>query len=190
MKSSKPVRKWVKVFCLLTIVVFFCLQEFVFAHSEKFDAKWLPVKFQAPDFDGLTNWLNTPGYKSMKELEGSVVLIDFWTYSCYNCINTFPYVQGWHKKYANKGLTVIGVHAPEFGFEKKLENLKKAVKKRGLTFPIVQDNGFKLWRRYGNRYWPAFYLIDKRGKVRYSHFGEGRYKQTESAIVALLNEPA
>ena len=189
MKSSKPVWKRVNFFCLLAIVGLFCLQEFVFAHSDKHDSKWMPVKFQAPEFEGLTNWLNTPGYKSMKDLEGNVVLIDFWTYSCYNCVNTFPYVQNWHEKYSKKGLVVIGVHAPEFGFERKLENLVKAVQKRRLTFPIVQDNGFKLWRRYGNRYWPAFYLVDKRGKVRYSHFGEGSYKQTESAIVALLNEP-
>ncbi len=188
MKISKVIVKNRRYLGILILVGIFCWQGLVSAHSSNSNAKWLPVKFKAPDFEGLTNWLNSSGYKSMQDLRGNVVLIDFWTYSCYNCVNTFPYVQGWHEKYAEKGLTVIGVHAPEFGFEKKLGNLKKAVKKRGLTFPIVQDNGFKLWRRYANRYWPAFYLIDKRGQVRYSHFGEGRYKQTESAIIALLNE--
>jgi len=124
----------------------------------------------------------------MKELRGKVILVDFWTYSCFNCINTFPYVQSWHEKYAKEGLVVLGIHAPEFWFERKLDNVKQAVKKHGLTFPIALDNGFKLWRAYRNRYWPAFYLIDKNGVVRYTHFGEGRYRETEAAIASLLKQ--
>ena len=156
------------------------------AHSAKPQASSLPVLFEAPEISGLTHWINSKKISSMKDLRGKVILVDFWTYSCFNCINTFPYVQSWHEKYAKDGLVVLGIHAPEFQFERKLDNVKQAVKKHGLTFPIALDNGFKLWRAYGNRYWPAFYLIDKNGVVRYSHFGEGRYRETEAAIVSLL----
>ncbi len=149
----------------------------------------LPTLYEAPEFRGLTNWLNTQPIESMQKLRGKVVLIDFWTYSCINCINTLPYVKKWHKKYADKGLVVIGVHAPEFKFERIPKNVVKAVKDYELQYPIAMDNGFKLWRAYRNRYWPAKYLIDKDGVVRFTHFGEGRYKETEAAIVALLNAP-
>ncbi len=156
------------------------------AHSVKPQPSSLPVLFNAPEISGLDHWINSKKIDSMKELRGKVVLVDFWTYSCYNCINTFPYVQAWHKKYAKDGLVVLGIHAPEFQFERKLDNVKQAVQKHGLTFPIALDNGFKVWRAYGNRYWPAFYLIDKNGVVRYRHFGEGRYQETEAAIANLL----
>jgi thiol-disulfide isomerase/thioredoxin len=156
------------------------------AHSAKPQASSLPVLFQAPEISGLSHWINSKKISSMKELRGKVILVDFWTYSCFNCINTFPYVQSWHEKYAKDGLVVLGIHAPEFLFERKLDNVKQAVQKHGLTFPIALDNGFKLWRAYGNRFWPAFYLIDKNGVVRYTHFGEGRYRETEAAIVSLL----
>jgi len=156
------------------------------AHSAKPQPSSLPALFEAPEISGLTHWINSKKISSMKELRGKVILVDFWTYSCFNCINTFPYVQSWHEKYAKDGLVVLGIHAPEFQFERKLDNVKQAVQKHGLTFPIALDNGFKLWRAYGNRYWPAFYLIDKNGVVRYTHFGEGRYKETEAAIVSLL----
>ena len=159
-----------------------------FAHSVKPKEKPLPTLFQAPEFKGLANWINSDPIKSMKQLRGKVVLIDFWTYSCINCIRTLPHVQSWHKRYAEDGLVVLGIHAPEFDFEKKFNNVKKAVKQYGLTYPIALDNGFKLWRSYRNRYWPAFYLIDKQGKVRYTHFGEGRYNETEKNIVQLLEE--
>ena len=158
------------------------------AHSAKPQPSSLPVLFNAPEISGLSHWINSEKINSMRELRGKVVLLDFWTYSCFNCINTFPYVQAWHKKYAKEGLVVLGIHAPEFSFERKLDNVKQAVKKHGLTFPIALDNGFKLWRAYRNRYWPAFYLIDKNGVVRYTHFGEGRYRETEAAIVSLLKQ--
>ncbi len=108
--------------------------------------------------------------------------------NCINCIHTFPYVQKWHEAYKEKGLVVLGIHAPEFDFERKPENVIAAVKRFGLTFPVAIDNGFKLWRAYKNRFWPAFYLVDKEGIVRYMHFGEGRYRDTEADIVYLLNK--
>jgi len=156
------------------------------AHSVKADSFSLPTLYPAPEFSGLANWINSKKINSMKELRGKVVLVDFWTYSCFNCINTFSHVQGWHEKFSARGLVVLGVHAPEFAFERNFKNVKEAVKKYGLTYPIALDNGFKLWRAYKNRYWPAFYLIDKKGMVRYTHFGEGRYKEMEAAIVSLL----
>jgi thiol-disulfide isomerase/thioredoxin len=156
------------------------------AHSNKSDSSPLPTLYPAPEFTGLANWINSEEIKSMQELRGKVVLMDFWTYSCFNCVNTFPHVQGWHEKFADQGLVVLGIHAPEFDFERNSTNVKNAVKKHGLTYPIALDNGFKLWRAYKNRYWPAFYLIDKQGMVRYTHFGEGRYKEMEAAIASLL----
>ncbi len=143
------------------------------AHSAKPQHSSLPTLYKAPEISGLSHWINSEKINSMKELRGKVVLVDFWTYSCFNCINTFPYVQSWHEKYSRNGLVVLGIHAPEFQFERKLSNVKQAVQDHKLTFPIALDNGFKLWRAYGNRYWPAFYLIDKNGVVRYTHFGEG-----------------
>jgi cytochrome c biogenesis protein CcdA/thiol-disulfide isomerase/thioredoxin len=147
----------------------------------------LPYLFEAPELTGLTNWINSDGYNSMEDLRGKVVLVDFWTYSCINCIRTLPYIQSWHEKYADDGLVILGIHAPEFQFEQKFENVQKAAKEFGLTYPIVQDNDFKTWRAYRNRYWPAKYLIDQDGIVRYTHFGEGDYEETESYITELLN---
>ncbi|MDH5737847.1 MAG: redoxin domain-containing protein, partial [Gammaproteobacteria bacterium] len=151
------------------------------------DSSGLPVLFQAPELTGLANWINREPIGSMEELKGKVVLIDFWTYSCINCIRTLPYLQSWHKKYADDGLVILGIHAPEFQFEKKFENVQKAVDDFGLTYAVVQDNDFSTWRAYKNRYWPAKYLIDQNGFVRYTHFGEGEYEETEGYIVALLN---
>jgi thiol-disulfide isomerase/thioredoxin len=136
------------------------------------------VLYPAPEFRGLKNWINTPPIASMRQLLGKVVLIDFWTYSCINCLNAMPYVKTWHKKYNRHGLVVLGVHAPEFGFEKKYQNVLQAVKKHQIRFPLAQDNGFRLWRAYKNRYWPALYLIDRQGRVRYMHFREGLYQVT------------
>jgi len=153
------------------------------AHAEK---SGLPVLYPAPEFNGLSNWMNSDPVHSMKDLRGKVVLIDFWTYSCINCIHTLPYVKKWHGKYANKGLVVIGVHAPEFDFEKIPKNVVQAVKDYEIRYPVALDNGFSLWRAYKNRYWPALYLIDSDGMVRFMHFGEGRYAETEAAIVEFL----
>lgn len=141
----------------------------------------------APELQGVTGWINT-GPFTLASLRGKVVLIDFWTYTCVNCIRTFPYLRQWHEKYADKGLVIVGVHSPEFEFEKDRDNVVKAAQAHGLTYRIVQDNDFQTWKAYDNHYWPAKFLIDKSGVVRYSHFGEGQYPETEEKIRALLTE--
>jgi thiol-disulfide isomerase/thioredoxin len=141
----------------------------------------------APELGGVGDWINSEPLR-IRELEGRVVLVDFWTFSCRNCINTLPYLKGWHEKYTARGLVLIGVHSPEFRFEKDIENLKTAIAEHGIRYPVVQDNDFAIWRAYGNRYWPHKYLIDKQGVIRYHHIGEGAYNETEEWIVRLLNE--
>ena len=122
----------------------------------------------------------------MESLRGKVVLIDFWTYSCINCIRTQPYLNAWYKKYSNDGLVIIGVHAPEFAFEKIENNVREASQKAGIGYPIALDNDFKTWNAYANRYWPAKYLIDQNGNIVYKHFWEGKYAETEAKIQELL----
>ena len=141
----------------------------------------------APEFTGISQWLNSDPL-TMAGLRGEVVLIDFWTYTCVNCVRTMPYLREWHEKYAERGLTMIGVHTPEFDFEKITENVADANEELGVAWPVAQDNDFGTWRSYDNRYWPAKYLIDANGIVRYSHFGEGAYSDTEHHIRALLIE--
>jgi len=154
----------------------------------------MEVKADAPLLEtrgnlyGLGPWLNSEPRGSLEELKGQVVLLKFWTFACSNCIHTLPYVQSWHEKYADQGLTILGIHSPEFAYERKLENVEKSVKQYGLTFPIALDNDFKTWRSFNNRYWPAFYLLDKDGVVRYKHFGQGDYEETEQRIQTLLKE--
>ncbi len=143
--------------------------------------------YPAPDLIGINHWLNSNAL-TLNDLKGKVVLIDFWTYTCINCLRTLPHVQGWYEKYADDGLVVIGVHSPEFAFEKDTNNVQAAIDEYGLTYPIAQDNDFATWQNYNNRYWPAEYLIDAAGKVRRTHFGEGDYDQTEAAIQQLLRE--
>lgn len=132
-------------------------------------------------------WFNSEPL-SLNSLKGKVVLVDFWTYSCINCQRTLPYLRDWWSKYQDKGLVIIGIHAPEFEFEKDPENVRKAISDFKLTYPIVQDNDFSTWRAYNNRYWPAKYFIDKEGYIRYTHFGEGEYDKSEQVIQELLNE--
>lgn len=115
-------------------------------------------------------------------------MVDFWTYTCINCIRTLPYLKNWHEKYADKGLVIIGVHTPEFEFEKSAENVQKALTDFGIKYPVMQDNDYATWRAYDNHYWPAKYLVDKNGKIRYTHFGEGEYDETEEVIQVLLAE--
>lgn len=136
------------------------------------------------------NWLNTPGNKALRleELRGKVVLVEFWTFGCYNCRNTLPYVKAWHEKYAKQGLVVIGVHSPEFERERKPDNVQKSVRQLGITYPVVLDNDFATWNRYHNRYWPTIYLIDSRGRIVYTAVGEGNYDRTERKIKQLLVE--
>ena len=143
------------------------------------------VGILAPDLHVGGQWFNS-SLLTMKELKGKVVLVDFWTYTCINCIRTLPYLKSWHEKYSDKGLVIIGVHAPEFEFEKDADNVEGAIKDFGITYPVMQDNDFVTWKAYKNRYWPAKYLIDQDGNIRYTHFGEGDYDETESAIQELL----
>lgn len=143
--------------------------------------------YKAPELTGTQQWFNSQPLK-LADLKGKVVLVDFWTYSCINCIRTLPYLEAWYEAYKNDGFVIIGVHAPEFAFEKKAENVAKAVKDYKLTYPIVQDNNLTTWAAFSNQYWPAHYLIDKDGFVRSEHFGEGGYDETEKAIRALLAE--
>ena len=141
----------------------------------------------APELTGTQAWINS-GPLTIQDLKGKVVLVDFWTYTCVNCIRTFPYLKIWQSKYADDGLVIIGVHSPEFQFEHELENVQQAVTDFGISWPVVQDNDFKTWRAYENSYWPAKYLIDKDGIIRYNHFGEGSYQETEKQIRKLLEE--
>jgi cytochrome c biogenesis protein CcdA/thiol-disulfide isomerase/thioredoxin len=144
----------------------------------------------APEFMETQDWFNTPGEKplSLASLHGRVVLIDFWTYTCINCIRTLPYLKAWDATYRHDGLTIVGVETPEFSFEHDAGNVSNAIKQFGLKYPIVQDNEMGTWNAYGNEYWPADYLIDAKGQVRYAAFGEGDYDKTETAIRALLAE--
>lgn len=146
----------------------------------------LPDYGQAPDFKNITAWINTDKNLTMADLRGKVVLIDFWTYSCINCIRTLPQVTSWYEKYKDQGFVVIGVHTPEFEFEKVLANVQTAVKRHGINYPVALDNNFGTWNNYSNHYWPAHYLIDRDGNIRYYHFGEGKYGETENAIAQLL----
>ena len=150
----------------------------------------LPVIAKAPDFTDNQQWFNTPGDKplTMAGLRGRVVLVDFWTYTCINCIRTQPYLKAWDEKYRDKGLTIVGVHTPEFPFERDAGNVEDAIKRAGIKYPVVQDNDYGTWDAYGNQYWPAEYLIDAKGQIRHTHFGEGSYDETEDAIRSLLAE--
>jgi thiol-disulfide isomerase/thioredoxin len=144
---------------------------------------------KAPDFAEITGYINTEPI-NLKDLKGKVVLVDFWTYSCINCIRTIPYLVDWNEKYADKGLVIVGIHSPEFEFEKNIDNVKAAVQKYGLKYPVLQDNDKGTWDAYQNRYWPRKYLIDNEGYIRYDHIGEGGYAETEKVIQSLLTERA
>jgi len=144
---------------------------------------------QAPELAGLTNWINSKPL-TLQQLHGKVVLIDFWTYSCINCLRTLPHVKAWYHAYHDKGLVVIGVHTPEFAFEHVPSNVRSAVRRLGVAYPVALDNDYSTWNAFRNQYWPAKYLIDRRGHLRYYHFGEGSYDTTEARIRTLLGENA
>jgi cytochrome c biogenesis protein CcdA/thiol-disulfide isomerase/thioredoxin len=154
------------------------------------DARGLRKLGPAPEFMQTQDWFNTPGMKplSLSSLRGRVVLIDFWTYTCINCIRTLPYLKAWDASYRHDGLTIVGVETPEFAFERDAANVSNAIKQFSLRYPVAQDNEMGTWNAYGNEYWPADYLIDAHGQVRYAAFGEGDYDKTETAIRALLAE--
>jgi cytochrome c biogenesis protein CcdA/thiol-disulfide isomerase/thioredoxin len=144
----------------------------------------------APEFTGNQRWFNTPGERplTLAGLRGRVVLVDFWTYTCINCLRTLPELKALDARYRGQGLTVVGVHTPEFAFEADAGNVRRAIRDEGLRYPVAQDNGYKTWDAYGNQYWPAQYLIDARGHIRYVHFGEGGAEETQAAIRSLLAE--
>ena len=146
----------------------------------------------APDFQGISAWINTPGSKplSLTSLRGKVVLVDFWTYSCVNCIRTLPYLEAWYSRYHKAGLVIVGVHTPEFAFEHVVGNVRQAVAEHGIKYPVAIDDGYKTWDAWANQYWPADYLIDRTGQIRDAHFGEGSYSLTEDDIRTLLGEHA
>ena len=156
----------------------------------------------APDFVTNGTWFNTEGISAapgqtsqggsmplmLQSLRGKVVVVDFWTYSCVNCVRTLPYLKAWYNAYRDKGLVIVGVHTPEFEFEKSTANVARAIHELGVTWPVVQDNDYLQWNAYANQYWPAHYFIDAKGQVRYFHFGEGEYDVSEKVIQALLKE--
>ena len=147
----------------------------------------LPVEGNMPPLTGATTWINSPPL-TPEQLRGKVVVVDFWTYSCINCLRALPYVRAWAEKYKDQGLVVIGVHTPEFAFEKSEANVRDAIRRLGVDYPVAMDNDFAIWRAFKNQYWPAHYFIDAKGRIRHHHFGEGDYEGSERVIQQLLKE--
>jgi thiol-disulfide isomerase/thioredoxin len=147
----------------------------------------LPVEGEIPSFAGATLWLNSPPL-TPESLRGKVVVVDFWTYSCINCLRALPFVESWYQKYKDRGLVVIGVHAPEFAFEKDPGNVRRAVADLKIVYPVALDNDYAIWQAFNNQYWPAHYFIDANGRIRAHHFGEGNYDESEEIIRKLLAE--
>ena len=143
---------------------------------------------KAPNLVGISDYLNTTPEKISKDMENKVILYDIWTYSCVNCIRTLPYITAWDEKYADQGLLIIGIHSPEFEFEKNAENVQVAIEKYGIDYPVVLDNDMKTWKAFENNYWPRKYIADHQGNLRYDHIGEGGYQETEKIIQQLLEE--
>jgi len=150
----------------------------------------LPRYKKAPDLVGISHYINTTPEKLKEEIDGKVVLYDIWTYSCINCVRTLPYITSWNEKYSDDGLLIIGIHSPEFEFEKDSDNVRMAVEKYGITYPVVLDNEHETWKAFENRYWPRKYVADHEGYIRYDHIGEGAYEKTEEVIQKLLEERA
>jgi len=147
----------------------------------------LPVEGEMPELDGATGWINSPPI-SKADLSGKIVLFDFWTYSCINCIRALPYVRAWEEKYRDHGLVVIGIHTPEFAFERVRANVERATRELKVTYPVAMDNGYKIWKGFDNRYWPALFFVDQEGRIRHHHFGEGKYEESERVLQQLLRE--
>jgi cytochrome c biogenesis protein CcdA/thiol-disulfide isomerase/thioredoxin len=157
------------------------------ALAEKNGKLTLPVEGNMPELAGATLWINSPPL-TREALRGKVVLVDFWTYSCINCLRSIPYVKAWDERYRKDGLVIIGVHAPEFAFEREQDNVRKAVADLGIRYPVALDNDYAIWRAFKNNYWPAHYFIDAQGRLRYHHYGEGDYEGSERVIRQLLTE--
>lgn len=179
-------KKWVCLPCLAIAT----LAGYIFTtqHHTVAQESDLPVIATAPELhDGI--WLNTDVPLKLEALRGQVVLLEMWTFGCINCIRTLPYLSEWHETYQDQGLVVIGNHYPEFTYEHDLANLRAGITRLNVSYPVLQDNDRETWGEYNNRYWPTIYLIDKQGRIRYTHIGEGRYNETEQAIQDLLAEP-
>jgi thiol-disulfide isomerase/thioredoxin len=144
------------------------------------------VENAAPDFSGISHWFNSTPL-NIVDLRGKVVLVDFWTYGCVNCVNTLPHVTELYAKYKDRGLVVVGVHTPEFPFERSASNVQAALKRHGITYPVAQDNESQTWNAYRNQYWPAQYIVDRSGKIVFRHDGEGQYEQMDRTIARLLD---
>ena len=144
------------------------------------------AKAAAPEFTGLGNWLNSPPL-TMAGLRGKVGMVNFWTYGCVNCVNTLPHVTQLYAKYKNKGLVIVGIHTPEFPFERSAGNVQAALKRHGITYPVAQDNDSATWNAYRNQYWPTQYIVDQSGRIVYSHAGEGAYDEIDRTVGRLLN---
>jgi thiol-disulfide isomerase/thioredoxin len=155
------------------------------SRSEAGPVRVAAVEGTAPNFVGISNWFNSAPL-DMAKLRGKVVLVDFWTYGCVNCVNTLPHVTELYVKYKDKGLVVVGVHTPEFPFERSAGNVQTALKRHGITYPVAQDNGSQTWNAYRNQYWPAQYIVDQNGKIVFQHDGEGQYEQMERIIQRLV----
>jgi thiol-disulfide isomerase/thioredoxin len=145
---------------------------------------------QLPEFQGISEWMNSASPVTTKDLLGKVVLVQIWTLGCINCQRTLPYLTSWNKKYAAKGLQTIGIHTPEFAFERDSKNIRRAIAKHGITYPVGVDNDFQTWKAFKNEYWPHLFLADKQGIIRYDHIGEGAYDETERKIRQLLGQAA
>jgi thiol-disulfide isomerase/thioredoxin len=145
---------------------------------------------QLPEFQGISEWMNSGSPVTTKDLRGKVVLVQIWTLGCINCVRTLPYVTSWHQKYAAKGLQTIGIHTPEFAFERDRQNIRRAIAKHGITYPVGVDNDFQTWKAFKNEYWPHLFLADRQGIIRYDHIGEGAYDETERKIRELLGQAA
>ena len=174
--GRKPMKFIGNLVFLGIVSTVFCFASLSFAES-----------VQAPEIIS-SNWINSNPLK-MEELRGKVVIVEFWTFGCWNCRNIEPYVKAWHKKYAKDGLVVIAVHSPEFSYEKEIEKVKTYVRENNILYAVPIDNEFRNWRQYHNRYWPTLYVIDKKGTIQYTRIGEGAYEQTEQTIQRLLAEP-
>ena len=148
------------------------------------------VSKKAPNLVGITHYLNTSSEELTTQMQDKVILYDIWTYSCINCIRTLPFITSWDEKYSEQGLLIIGIHSPEFEFEKDPQNVRIAIEKYGITYPVVMDNDMKTWKAFENNYWPRKYIADHEGNLRYDHIGEGSYQETEKIIQQLLNERA
>jgi cytochrome c biogenesis protein CcdA/thiol-disulfide isomerase/thioredoxin len=194
-RHAEAVRKGFGVLILLAVayIASGANIESLFMNAKKAEAprgelvlqQGLRQPYAAPEFAEIAAWENSPPL-TMAGLKGKVVLVDFWTYSCINCVRTLPYITDWDRKYRDMGLVIVGVHSPEFEFEKKLSNVQAAIAQHGIRYPVAQDNRLSTWLHFNNRYWPAHYLIDRQGQVVYTHFGEGKYDVTENNIRYLL----